>query len=313
MAERLQVRVESMTREAANVLSLELASPDGSSLPSFEPGSHVDLHLSNGLVRSYSLCGGHSGRYRLGIQKDRASRGGSLYVHDELRVGAVLEISSPRNNFPLHEDATHSVFIAGGIGITPILSMLRRMQGLGRSVELIYAARARDEVAFASEIERLGIPVLWHINDEQGGPPDLESLLRGRAPDAHYYACGPSAMLDSFEALCAKLNRPNWHIERFAVQPRDDPPQADYTVRLARSGLKLDVRNDRSLLDVLLDAGMDVPYSCREGTCGTCKTAVLQGQPRHRDAVLTAQERASGTLITPCVSGCAGSELVLDL
>lgn len=314
-SDRLLVVVERMALEADGVMSIELAARDGTDLPAFDPGSHVDLYLANGAVRSYSLCGYSPDRYRVAVSRDRASRGGSVFIHDTLRVGAALEISRPRNNFPLTEDAGHSVFIAGGIGITPLLSMVRRLAQLGRSAELIYAARSRREAAFAREVESLGVPVTWHFNDEQGGSPELESILRTRKKDAHFYACGPAAMLDAFEDLCAKLDLPNFHLERFTAGSTDVPSKASspYTVQLAKSNRSIEVQGDRSLLDTLLAAGVDVPHSCKQGVCGTCKTRVLAGDPDHRDSVLTDEERRNGSVMTPCVSGCMTRELVLDL
>lgn len=313
-ADKLRVRVHALREEAEGVVSVELRSPDGADLPPFEPGAHIDLHLPNGLVRSYSLCGTTPGHYRIGVLKDRASRGGSAYVHEQMRVGTSIEISRPRNHFPLQEAAAHSVLIAGGIGITPILSMLRRLRQLGRSAELIYAARSRAEAAFVAEVEAIGVPVTWHFDDEQGGAPDLRQMLQARPADAHFYACGPAPMLDAFESHCAALAYSHVHVERFSApgQPAADARQS-FQVTLARSGRTIDIRPERSILDTLLDAGIEVPYGCKAGNCGACRTRVLRGDPDHRDTVLTPAERAAGNVMTLCVSGCRSEALVLDL
>jgi tetrachlorobenzoquinone reductase len=190
MSDTLNAFVHTLRFEAEDIIGIELRPVDGSEFPSFEAGSHIDLHLPNGLVRSYSLLNapGERGRYVIGVLKDRASRGGSRCVHDQLRVGMKLPISAPRNNFKLHEDAGRTVLVAGGIGVTPILCMGRRLQQLGRPFEVLYFARSRKSAAFIPELEALGAPVLWHFDDEQGGPPDLKALLAARPAQAetHY-------------------------------------------------------------------------------------------------------------------------------
>ena len=211
----LQAWVHTLRHEAQDIISVELHPMPGESLPAFEPGAHIDLHLPGGLVRSYSLVNDSRERHRylLGVLKDKASRGGSRCVHEQLRVGTVLTISAPRNHFPLHEDASHSVLIAGGIGITPILSMARRLQALGRSFEVMYLARSRASAAFSADLTTLACPVHWHFDDEAGGPPDLRALLAARAPQGHvhHYACGPAVMLNVFEQSCAELGHANAH------------------------------------------------------------------------------------------------------
>jgi ferredoxin-NADP reductase len=287
--------------------------------PAFEAGSHIDLHLPNGMVRSYSLCNNcqERQRYVVGVLKDRASRGGSRCVHEQLRVGMRITISAPRNNFPLHEDATHSVLVAGGIGVTPVLCMARRLKDIGRSFEFLYFARSRKSAAFVAEIESLGVPVTWHFDDEKGGPPDLTALLGRRAPSAseHYYACGPAVMLDNFEKTCAALGHTNAHIERFTaveIAASADAKQT-FTVELRRSGKTFEVTPDTTLHKRLIELNANVPFSCEEGICGSCETKVLEGEPDHRDSVLTDAERASNKAMMVCVSGCKSARLVLDL
>jgi ferredoxin-NADP reductase len=291
----------------------------GEALPAFEAGAHIDLHLPGGLVRSYSLANDSRERHRylLGILKDKASRGGSRCVHEQLRVGMPLTISPPRNNFPLHEEADHSVLIAGGIGMTPILCMAQRLQALGRSFEVIYLARSRTAAAFIDTLSALACPMHWHFDNEAGGAPDLKALLAQRSPqgNTHYYACGPAQMLDAFEKACAELTYANAHIERFAaveVKAANDARQ-QFTVELRKSQKTFEVTADTSLHKQLLTLKVNVPFSCEEGICGSCETRVLEGVPDHRDMVLSASEQASNQVMMVCVSGCKSERLVLDL
>ena len=319
----LKAFVHTLRYEAEGVISVELRPEGGTetptAFPAFAPGSHIDLHLPNGMLRSYSLSNSceERGRYVVGVLRDRASRGGSRCVHETLRIGMKMTISEPSNHFVLHEDASHSVLVAGGIGITPLLCMARRLARLGRSFEVIYSARARSGAAFVSELEALGMSLHLHFDNEQGGPPDLRALLAKRAPNAatHHYACGPGVMLDAFEKICTELGHTQAHIERFTAVAISASTEArkSYTAELKRSGKIITVTAEKSLLDTLLDAGVDVPFSCSEGLCGTCETKVLEGEPDHRDSVLSAKERASNTLMMVCVSGCKSERLVLDL
>jgi len=312
----LTMRVQAMRYEARGVVSVELRAAEGGELPAYAPGAHIDLHLGNGLVRSYSLCGApeQRDRYVVGVLNDRASRGGSRYVHEQLRVGATLPVTAPRNHFALDESAAHTVLVAGGIGITPIACMARRLAQLGRSFELLYCARSRAEAAFLDELEQYGDALRLHLDEEQGGAPDLAARLAGHAPDTHFYCCGPGPMLQAFESACAGLGYQNVHIERFAADPAVSAVQeGEYTVELARCGKRLTVPAGKALLDALLEAGVEVDHSCREGVCGSCETRVLEGLPEHRDSVLSKNERESGKTMMVCVSGCKGARLVLDL
>jgi ferredoxin-NADP reductase len=207
--------------------------------------------------------------------------------------------------------------IAGGIGITPILCMARALQAQGQSLEVIYCARKRSGMAFAEELSALGAPVTWHVDEEVGGPPDLNALLQTKPSDAntHYYACGPAVMLDAFEKACHSLGHAHAHIERFAaveVKAASDAKQS-YQVELRRSGQVLEITPALSLHQALLACKANVPFSCEEGICGSCETRVLEGQPDHRDSVLTDAERSSNQVMMVCVSGCKSDRLVLDL
>ncbi|WP_076999292.1 PDR/VanB family oxidoreductase [Variovorax sp. KK3] len=318
-APTIDALVHTLRHEAPGVLSLELRSQGGSELPAFEPGAHLDLHLPNGLVRSYSLINPSSERHRyvVAVQEDRASRGGSRYVHQQLRVGSTLPVSAPRNLFRLREEAAHSVLVAGGIGVTPLLAMLRRLVVLGRPVDFFYCARSRREAAFAGEIGLLAgglVRLHWHFDDEAGGPPDLQAWLADRPRDAHFYGCGPAPMLAAFERACESLGHANVHVERFAapvVAPAAD--QGGFTVELRRSKRSIEVAPGQSILDALLDGGIDAAHSCREGVCGACETRLLAGEAEHHDGILTTAERAANKSMMICVSRCRRGPLVLDL
>ncbi len=318
-AATLDVQVTAKAEVARGVVSLELQAPDRGALPAFDPGAHVDLHLTNGMVRSYSLVNlpGDGGRYLIAVNRDRASRGGSAFIHDNVRQGDLLTISPPRNNFPLAEEAPHSVFIAGGIGITPIWCMIQRLRAAGRSWELHYSVRSRASAAFLGELEGLlrreAARIFLNFDDESGGKQlDIGNLVKASASGAHLYCCGPVPMLESFQR--ASVNRPTSevHVEYFHAKA---PPAVigDFTIVLARSGANLLVRSGGTILDALLANGYDVPHSCRDGICGTCETKVLEGIPDHRDLVLSEDAREANRTMMICCSGSKTARLVLDL
>lgn len=313
----LTALVHTLRYEAEGIISVELRPWGDTVFAPFEAGAHIDLHLPNGLVRSYSLLNSPTdqGRYVVGILRDRKSRGGSEYVHSQLRVGMHLQISPPRNHFALDITARHSVLVAGGIGITPIYCMFRQLLALGKSAQLIYCARSRHEAALLEALSGLDAKVSYHFNDEKGLPPDLAHYLAGQSADTHFYCCGPTPMLDAFESTCEKLGYPQAHIERFtaAELPPSHEAQSSYSVELSKSGKTLNVEPGLNLLDVLLAAGCDIDYSCREGVCGSCETKVVEGDVDHRDGVLTQSERAANQSMMVCVSGCKSRKLVLAL
>ncbi len=314
----LSARVHTLRYEAPDTISVELKPAEGGiRFPPHEPGSHIDLHLGNGLVRNYSLLNpcSDSGRYVVGVLKDRNSRGGSKFVHENLRVGQVLKISEPRNNFALDETALHSVFLAGGIGITPMLCMLDRLLELGRPADLIYCSRSRQDAAFLQKLRSMtarGLNVTYHFDEEEGGPPDLKMLLSAHSPAAHFYACGPSPMLDAFQRACERLNLKQVHLERFAAPHTPDTVASGFTVELRRTAKIVQVSAGQSILDAMLECGLLPDHSCREGLCGECETKVLDGQVDHRDSILTAEERKANKSMMICVSRCSAQRLVLD-
>lgn len=308
--------VRSLRLETKNIISIELEPLAGEHFEPFTAGAHLDLHLPNNLVRSYSLMNSPEQKdlYKLGVLLDPNSQGGSTYLYHDLKVGQQLSISKPINNFPLDEEEHHNVLVAGGIGITPIYCMLTRLLILGRSVELIYCACSRAEAAYISELEKLNVKITWHFDDENNGAPNLESYLAGQDKSTHFYCCGPASMIENFETTCQKLGYNNHHVEYFKAKQSTAPKwQHEYVVELAKSGLTLDVPADTSLLEVIENAGVMVNTACREGICGACTTKVLEGIPDHQDFVLSPKQQAQNDVMMICVSGCKGKKLVLDL
>ncbi|HEY1797884.1 MAG TPA: PDR/VanB family oxidoreductase [Stellaceae bacterium] len=312
----LPLLVKSITFEAENAVSLDLRPTGPAPLPRFTAGAHIDLSLANGLSRSYSLANPQSEthRYVIGVQRDPASRGGSRFVHEAMRVGQIIEASEPRNNFPLVEDAAETILIAGGIGITPLWCMAQRLQALGRNWRLYYAVRSRRHAAFLDRIAALAPSALQlHADDEHGGQIfDMAPVLAAAGPNAQLYCCGPQTMLAAFEAATAALAPETVHVEYFS--PREPvAPAGGFEVALARRGVTLWVAEGQTILAALRLNGIETPHSCLEGVCGTCETTVLEGIPDHRDSVLSERERQSNKTMMICCSGCVGGRLVLDL
>lgn len=318
----LSAIVHGLRYEAASIISVELRPTEpGARFPAYEAGAHIDLHLPNGLVRSYSLINPLEtpDRYVVAVLKDHDSRGGSRFIHDQLRVGQRLQISAPRNHFRLDERAPRSFLLAGGIGVTPLYAMLQRLAQIDRNADMLLCVRSRAEAAFVPELMALAGPgrrVRLHADNEAGGPPDLAAVLSAASADTHFYCCGPLPMIRAFEQTCERLGHTHVHVERFSAEvPAATPAGAAqaYTVELRKSCRQLVASTDRPLLDTLLDAGIDAPHSCREGICGACETAILEGEVDHRDSILSAAERSANRTMMICVSHARSSRLVLDL
>jgi ferredoxin-NADP reductase len=309
----IAMRLTAIRYAAAGINLYEFTPLEDGALPAFTAGAHIDLHLPNGLVRQYSLCNAMHERHRyvVGVKRDIASRGGSRSVHDDLRAGSVLQVGGPRNNFELHEEAPHTVLIAGGIGVTPIACMVQRLRVLGRPFELHYSVRQREEAAFLDVLPGNGCHL--HVDAERGGAPLPIATIVATAPaNAHLYCCGPGPMLDAFEAACAGRPPQQVHVERFSpLQPA--AVAGGFTVKLARSGGSVYVAPGQSILDTLRSGGIEVPASCEQGICGTCETRVLAGTPDHRDSLLSDQEKAANNVMMVCCSGSKEDILVLDL
>jgi len=308
------VRVEDKAEVADGVVALTLRQIADSPLPPWTPGAHVDLILDGAPTRQYSLCGDpadHHG-WRLGILRDENGGGGSRFVHDRLRAGDTVRVRGPRNNFELVSSPRY-LFVAGGIGITPILPMIAAATAAGADWQLLYGGRYRDSMAFLPELAQYGDRVTVVPQDEMG-LLDLDFWLGVARPDTLVYCCGPEPLLAAVEERCRAWPPRSLHVERFSARPLSAPVRAEaFDVELARSELRLTVPPDRSVLDVVEEAGIGVLSSCAEGTCGTCETGVLSGLPDHRDSVLTEEERAAGDCMMICVSRSCTGRLVLDL
>lgn len=321
MSERIEVAVTAVRALARGIGLWEFRRPDGALLPAFTAGAHIDLRLPNGLTRSYSLCNAphETHRYVVGVARDGASRGGSAFIHDHLKPGDRIEVSAPRNNFALVEDADHVLLVAGGIGITPLWCMIQRLERLGRSWELHYAARSRADCAFLAALTALEAtkPGRIHFNfdDENGGRYlDLRSLVASRRAGTHLYCCGPTPMIAALVATAveAGVAASEVHVEYF-TPPEQAAGAGGFTVVLKRSGRSFEVPQGKSILEILLDADIEVTFTCMEGTCGTCEVPVLEGIPDHRDVVLSAEQKAANRTMMVCCSGSRTSRLVLDL
>ncbi|MCX4761542.1 PDR/VanB family oxidoreductase [Streptomyces sp. NBC_01275] len=322
--EPFDLLVHRMTWEATDVLSVDLVHPQGKPLPAWTPGAHIDLHL-DGLVRQYSLCGDPAdpARYRVAVLNDPASRGGSAYVHRALRPGASVTVRGPRNHFEL-ADAGAYVFVAGGIGVTPLLTQAREAGERGRPWEFWYAGRSRASMAFGEELGQLAAAdrtVTLHPKDEHGRL-DLDRVLTRVPADALVYCCGPERLTSAVRAGCAALGLlDRLRVEHFAAAPADGNgadgegagEERAFEVECVRSGVTVTVGPDEAIVDALENVGVLVDASCRDGVCGTCEVPVLEGELDHRDMVLSDAERAAGDTVLVCVSRCRSQRLVLDL
>lgn len=315
----MRLRLDAIRYEADETVSLEFADPTGARLPPWDPGAHLEIRLPSGLVRHYSLCGdpGDPVRYRVAVLRVGAGRGGSREIHDGLRVGALLEVTGPRNNFALVE-AERYLFLAGGIGLTPILPMAERLAAAGHTGwRLVYGGRSRGAMAFLDRVGRLPEGSADVVCQDRDGLPDLERAL-GELPDgAHVYCCGPAPMIEKTVELCARRPRLALHTERFTASApvrAAEPGGGAFEVELALSGRVLHVPPERSVLDVVREVLPEVAYSCESGFCGTCETKLLSGAAEHRDDLLSQEERDAQRSMMICVSRAApGERLILDL
>lgn len=298
---------------AEGVVTVTLAEQDGAAVPEWQPGAHIDLVLGD-ITRQYSLCGdpGDRSSLRVAVLRESNGRGGSVYVHDKLEVGDLIEVGGPRNNFALVEAPSY-LFVAGGIGITPLLPMLRSLAQRGKPWRLLYGGRSRGSMAFAAELVS-AYPEQVRVNPEdEYGLLDLATALDGAEPGAAVYCCGPEPLLQAVETGCREREHLALHIERFAPKEIAAASTGVFEVELARTGAVVTVAESESVLDALQRSGADVDFSCREGTCGTCEVAVLAGRPEHRDSVLTEDEQAANDAMMICVSRSRTPRLVLDL
>ncbi|WP_037576216.1 PDR/VanB family oxidoreductase [Phaeacidiphilus oryzae] len=311
----LDLLVRRMTWEAEDVLSVELVRPDGGELPAWTPGAHLDLHVG-AHVRQYSLCSDPADRraYRIGVLREPSSRGGSAHVHERLRPGQTVRVRGPRNNFELSPAAPGYLFIAGGIGVTPILAMAREVAARdGVPVRLVHGGRRRASMAFGEELRELLGDRVEFVPEDERGRIDLDSLSAALDPGTEVYCCGPEPLLAAVEERF-----PGARTERFAAPSREGSEasageESGFEVVCARSERTVRVEAGCSVLRALEEAGIGVPSSCQDGICGTCETKVLEGAVDHRDFLLSDEEKAAGASMMVCVSRAAGDRLVLDV
>ena len=312
----LRVKVSEKIKTAEGIVSIKLESIDGQ-LPTFQPGAHIDLHLQNGLVRQYSLVNGpgETNFYRIGVKLEEPSAGGSSYIHENLRVGDVLACSTPRNNFPLRRDSIKTIFIAGGIGLTPLLAMSQALDVMGLDYEFHYFVQNDKHIAFGSVLNKLKNKAFIH----EGFSPDstvkkINDVLKSPKNSMNLYVCGPGPMLEATRQIAAELNWPNnsIHFEYFKNSNEIDD-SSSFEIELARSALSLNVPSGKSILEVLRENGVDLPSSCEQGACGTCKVGVIKGSIDHQDVYLNESERSEGDVMMTCVSRSLSKSLILDI
>lgn len=312
------LRVETTTVAAEGVLVVEFVDPEGGELAAWEPGAHLELVLPSGLVRHYSLCGDPAdrSRYRVAVLRVAVGRGGSIEVHEANLVGAEILVRGPRNHFPLVA-ADSYLLLAGGIGVTPILAMVRVLAARGEDWRMVYGGRSETSMAFREELRALGADRLTEVPEDRYGFPDLAGALGGVPVGTAVYCCGPEAMIAQVELLCGELDgKVDLHVEHFSSGQADDAVldgDVSFTVELRRSGTVLEIPADRTILQAVHDVLPNHPYSCLAGECGSCETRVLDGSVDHRDQVLTDEEREDDDCMMICVSRAAGRHLVLDL
>jgi len=324
-ASTLSVRVARKAVEALGICTFELVATDGSALPAFSAGSHVDVHLPGAtagevITRQYSLCNDskETHRYLIGVLLDPASRGGSKAMHEQVAEGQVLQISAPKNHFGLAHDARRSLLLAGGIGVTPILCMAERLSITGAQFEMHYCTRSRERTAFHNRIASAGFAdkVQFHFDDGAAAQKlDIGAILAKPQPGTHLYVCGPKGFMD---AVLGAARAQAWpeeqlHYEFFAAEVAKSDSDASFEIKLASSGRVVKVPKDKTVTQALSEAGVEIQTSCEQGVCGTCLTRVIEGVPDHRDMYLTPEEQAANDQFTPCCSRSKTPLLVLDL
>lgn len=316
----IAVRVARKQQEALDICTYELVAEDGSPLPAFSAGSHVDVHLPGGLTRQYSLCNDptESHRYLIGVLRDPASRGGSVAMHDLVAEGQLLQISAPNNHFPLAHDASRHLLLAGGIGVTPILCMAERLANSGADFEMHYCTRSPERTAFHQRIAGAVFAPKVHFHFDDGAPEqklDLSALLSAPASGVHLYVCGPKGFMDAVLNTAREKGWPEaqLHYEFFAGTVSKSDSDASFEVQIASSGKIVVVPKDKTVVQALAEAGVEVQMSCEQGVCGTCLTRVIEGIPDHKDLYLTPEEQAANDQFTPCCSRSKTPRLVLDL
>jgi vanillate O-demethylase ferredoxin subunit len=319
MAElRLQLRVRAVCCEAEGINSYDLVDPKEADLPPFTAGAHIDVHLPGNVIRQYSLCNDPRERHRyvVAVLREATGRGGSQTMHRDVRAGDLLAVSAPRNNFPLAETAARHLLIAGGIGVTPLVAMIHRLQSIGADFTLHYCTRAPEKTAFTGALAaliRAGRVIVHHDYGNPANGLDVARLLAQHAPGTHLYCCGPSGLMAAVKSAAAGWPAGTLHFEYFAAPAvaRDPAAAGEFQVRVASTGQLIAIPKDKSILETLREHGLSIESSCEAGACGTCQTRYLDGEPDHRDYVLTDEDQKKFLMV--CVSRAKSAILTLDL
>lgn len=315
----LTVLVKAKREEAKDIAGFTLVDPHGRELPTFTAGAHIDVLTGNGIIRQYSLCNSSTDthEYRIGVLREVDSRGGSVAMHDSINEGDFIQISAPRNQFPLAEQASKSLLLAGGIGVTPLLAMAEKLSADGADFELHYCTRSEERAAFIDRLEQpdLADKVHFHFDDEPATKLDMDALVSQKNDDAHLYVCGPGGFIDF---VMGRFKEAGWHdsqlhTEYFTAAAPDTENNSQFEIEIASTGDVFTVAKNETITDVLIDNDYDILTSCEQGICGTCVMKILDGIPEHHDQYLTAEEKASNKLFTPCCSRAKSARLVLDL
>lgn len=314
----MDVIIQKIHQLTPTIRAFELVAANGTALPNFEAGAHIDVHLKNGLTRQYSLsnCSSEKHRYVIGVLHDANSRGGSRCIHTEYREGDHLKIGEPRNLFEIHPQTKQAVLFAGGIGITPILSMAYRLKFANIPFELHYFVRSREMIAFYGNLtEYFGDQVHFHIQDQPDTECNMAEVLGQSSPDRHLYVCGPTGFM---QFVMSSAEQASWqseqlHQEHFVAQKADTSNDEAFTIEVKGTGRRIEVLPEQTATEALIANGFDIPVSCEQGICGTCITRVVEGTPDHRDMFMTDEEHALNDQFTPCCSRAKTKNLVIEL
>ena len=314
----MDVIISKIHQLTPSIRAFELISASGGALPRFEAGAHIDVFLKNGLTRQYSLsnCCSEQHRYVIGVLQDENSRGGSRCMHKDYQAGDVLSIGQPRNLFKLHPTTQKALLFAGGIGITPILSMAYRLKEQHIPFELHYFVRTHEMIAFYGNLTtHFAEQIHFHIQDQDETQCDMQTVLQDPQPEKHLYVCGPTGFM---QFVMQSAETAGWHAEQrhqehFVAAPMQPENNEMFTVEIAGTGRQIDVHPEQTVTQALLEHGFEVPVSCEQGICGTCITRVISGTPDHRDVFMTEQERALNNQFTPCCSRAKSKHLVIQL
>nr|WP_174505255.1 PDR/VanB family oxidoreductase [Acinetobacter sp. Marseille-Q1620] len=315
----MYVQIKSIKDLTPNIRSFELITEDGRDLPSFTAGSHIDIVLGNGLIRQYSIanCCSEKNHYIIGVLEDDHSRGGSSFIHQQFKVGDRIEISEPRNLFPVHQNTNKALLFAGGIGITPILSMAHTLKRENIPFEFYYFVRNENAIAFKDILEsKFSEEIHFHIEDDPQNQLDVNKILSKFESSKHLYVCGPNGFMDFIFTTAEKHHwqKDHLHKEHFTADPTaSDEENTEFSVKIASTGELIPIAVNQSITEALEKCGIEIAVSCEQGICGTCLTNILEGEPEHRDMFLTDEEHASNKIFTPCCSRSKTKILVLDL